>query len=457
MHTENDVGHETEASILLSTTPSPPPQARPFLRHLLISILLFGTAVAMTIPVRPKLILDASNSDATLASIFTSIVDSLQSLVAIFSSPLFGAVSDVIGRKPIFLASHLGEFVALFLIFKFPMSLMVQLPAYILIALTNAYYTTASTMIADISIYQGGTSQEGSVVSARNYGLVGAGIGFCFLLGPALGGFIEDRFYVASSFLVACCMILAAMVYVWAFLPETKPGEEEDTENGQEGSNWERGWNTVARMGRAIRQTEINPFPRVNRIFGGNEALQWFAAAIAASSLAQGGLNSIIFLYVKVRLGWDTKETGFFLSMVGLSMLISQGILAPAAVKVFGETETILLGYSLSAVHYFLYGVAKTGAIMYLGLFVGMFAFTAEPALKGLLARQVGIETQGSLQGSLSALTSVVRPLSPIISGALFGYGNQIGQPGLPFIVMAATATLAVGLARVAFWKPGFK
>lgn len=478
MSNEADIGHETEATFLLSAAaaeeglPPPPRRSRSVLYHLLVSVLLFLTAVAMTIPVRPKLILDATG-DASLASYFTSLVDCLQSIISIFSSPLFGAISDVIGRKPILTLSQIGELVALLTVARFPRNLYMQFPAYLLIALTNSYFTTTSTIIADISMQggsEGGEVREGSeeethVLSTRNFGYLGAATGFCFLVGPFLGGVVEERFYLASSFQLAGLFIAMAMVYVYIFLPETKPDSPLDRENDDEAVQnsssvrhlWRRTSRTVKELYRAARGTELNPFPRIRRFLGASEALTWLALAISVTSLAHAGMNSIIFLYVNVKLGWDTKETGFFMSMVGLSLLFSQGVLAPLAVRHLGEANTILLGYSLSALHFVVYAVALSTKTMYVGLFIAMLSYTSEPAIKGLLARQVGINNQGGLQGSVSALSSVVRPFSPIIAGAMFGLGNSIGMPGLPFAVIAGIQAVALGLARIAFWKPDLK
>lgn len=436
MPTDGGESSAHETTVLLPETP--PHDAPKVLRGLLAAVFLFVTAIAMTVPVRPRLILDAAHGDASFASYFQGAVDSLQAFVIIFSSPLFGAVSDVIGRKPIIILSHLGEFIGLFVVATFPKSLTAQFPAYILIALTNAYVTTANTIIADIS-------HADVTTSARNYGYLGAMFGFCFLIGPTLGGVTEDSFYLASSLHVACFLILIAMIFVYFFLPETKSSNNDDQPV------------TPTQVVEAIRDTNLNPIPRVRGIFAQSEALTWIAITIAVSSLAQSGLNSIVFLYVNVRLGWGTKETGFFLSMVGLSLLISQAILAPASVHIIGEVPTILLGYSLAALHYVIYGLARSSMTMYVGLLVGMFSFIAEPAMKGVLARQVPRNVQGSLQGSVSALTAVIRPLAPILSAAFFGVGNSMGRPGLPFFVIGFISALSVACARVAFWKPGLK
>ncbi|PXF44765.1 Tetracycline resistance protein, class A [Gracilariopsis chorda] len=427
-----------ETTILLGedgTQVSSHPQLKDALFPMLFAVFLFVTCIAMTVPVRPRLILDAAGKDAALASYFTGFVDSIQAIITIFSSPLLGAVSDVVGRKPVLILTHLGELVGLFVVAQFPYSLWAQFPAYLLIALTNAYFTTANTVIADIT--------TDPLISSRNYGWLGAAVGVAFLIGPALGGLTESTFYLASSFHVACIGIAFAALFVHFVLPETKPADS--------------GAASATDVARALSEADVNPVPRVQRLFSHSKGLQWIALTLAISSLAQSGLNSILFLYAKVKLGWDTKETGFFLSLLGLALLVSQSVLAPLAVRTLGEVNTILIGYVLSAIHYFIYGAARSSAGMYLALLVGTFAFTSDPALKSLIARQVDKKDQGGLQGSVSALSAVVKPVSPLFAAGLFGYGSRIGLPGLPFYAIGVVASVAAVLMRIALWKPDLK
>lgn len=376
MATEQDVGTEAEVWLLLQPSPTvAPPRV---LRVVLAAVVLFITAIAMTIPVRPRLILSAAGNDASLASYYTGAVDALTSTIAVFSSPLLGAVSDVAGRRPVLLLSHVGELGALLIIARFHESLVAQFPAYMLIALTGAYVSTINTILADIS------TNGPAELSSQNYGYLGATFGLCFLVGPALGGWIDAALFVAASFRVAAVLVLAAMLFVYFFVPETKGCGRSAGVSGAVLLDAEQE-NLSRRVIRAVRNTQLNPFPRMRAVFSETEALTWLAATIAVSSLAQSGLNSILFLYVNVRLGWETKETGFFLSMVGLSLLVSQGVLAPLCVHYLGEVDTILLGYSFSALHYIIYGLARSSGTMYLGLVFGGISFVSEPVSAGAL------------------------------------------------------------------------
>jgi MFS transporter, DHA1 family, tetracycline resistance protein len=146
-----------------------------------------------------------------------------------------------------------------------------------------------------------------------------------------------------------------------------------------------------------------------------------------------------------------------FLSMVGLSLLISQGLFARVCVKTIGETNTILLGFLFAVLHYAVYGFANRAWIVYMGLAFGCVSFVGEPAIKGLVARQVPAPEQGSLQGGLSALTTLLRPLSPLFGTTIFGYGNSIGRPGIVFAAISVLSSLSFLVVARALVKPGMK
>ncbi|KAK1868035.1 hypothetical protein I4F81_010532 [Pyropia yezoensis] len=184
------------------------------------------------------------------------------------------------------------------------------------------------------------------------------------------------------------------------------------------------------------------------------DLLRWLGATVAASGVATGGLGSMLFFYTHTRFGWGPPETGRFLSAVGVSMILSQGVLARPAVAVLGERPLILAGYALKATHLVLYGAAPSGGAMYGALGVATLGYAAGPAWKGLLARQVGPDEQGALQGGLAALSTIVQPVAPLVATGLFGFFAPRGLPGVPLYVMAALTVGAGAIAAKALAHP---
>lgn len=135
-----DVGGEGENTMLLTIASADEPNVDTaaendvivtrMLSPVLVAVALFVTAIAMTVPARPKLILAAAG-DVTSASYFTGVVDAMTAGVELFTNPVLGSLSDVIGRRPVLMISQFGELSALLIIAQFNQHLWSYLIAYL--------------------------------------------------------------------------------------------------------------------------------------------------------------------------------------------------------------------------------------------------------------------------------------------------------------------------------------
>lgn len=456
--------HSDDTSILpderipLTDNPSPSssspaflrPHSRRALHHLLVSSFLFTTSIALTFPVRPQIVLKAASDNASLAGYYTGIVDSMQAILSIFICPLLGAVSDTVGRRPIFIFCHVGEFLALLIIAQFPTSLILQFPAYLLFVLTTSYFIVCAAIIADVAT-------DGPVQTASYFGYLGAVNGVSFMLGPLLGGLIEASFYPTSSFHFAAFFVLLTMIYVYLFLPETLLSASLQTSQSRRHWSWFTLRQSVTRITQVMATTNINPLKQVRTFFLDTAGMRWLAISIAMASLALNGLLSFFFLYLTKELSWGTSDTGYFLSALGLTLIVCQAIMAPLIIRLIGERWTIVTALFLHCVQFIMYGLARSTMGIYLALFVGAVVFAYDPALKAILAKQTTPDKQGALQGSVAALRDLVKPFGPIVSTSLYGFGNGHGFPSLPFYALSVVILFSSICAKVALWKPDIK
>jgi len=184
--------------------------------------------------------------------------------------------------------------------------------------------------------------------------------------------------------------------------------------------------------------------------------LRPLALTVALSDVATRGAVSVFYFYCHVQFGWGSAETGTFLSALGGCLLLSQGLLAPAAVAAAGgaEAPVIVVGFVFDAAYLLIFGAATRGAHMYVGLAVATAAFATAPALKGLLSRQVPRASQGRLQGGLTAMTTVAAPAAPVVTTALFGFWAPRGVPGAPMYALAGVALVGAVVASSALSHP---
>src|SRR5688572_16346683 len=138
-------------------------------------------------------------------SVITLIMASY-SLMQFLFAPVWGRLSDRVGRRPIILMS-LAVSTTGYLLLGFASSLTHVFLARILAGIGNANLPTAQAYIADVT-----RPEE----RARGMGLVGMAFGLGFVFGPAFGGFLGSLWIPLPAFvaagLTALDLALAAVV-----------------------------------------------------------------------------------------------------------------------------------------------------------------------------------------------------------------------------------------------------
>ncbi|WP_298853787.1 TCR/Tet family MFS transporter [uncultured Aquimonas sp.] len=397
---------------------APPPRRRAALLFIFITVALDILALGLIIPILPKLILEFSSGDsaraATLYGLFAVAFAGMQFL----ASPVLGALSDRFGRRPVILLSNLGLGLDYILMALAP-SLWWLLVGRLLAGITAASITTANAYIADV------TPPE---KRAAGFGILGAAFGLGFVIGPALGG-VLGSIDLRLPFWVAAALSLANFVYGWLILPESLPAEK------RRPFAW-RGANPLG----ALKFLRAHPGVPV------------LAGGLFLSQLAHMALPAAFVLYADYRYGWDEREVGLALALVGICSAVVQAGLVRRVIPRIGERRGLLFGLSMGAAGFALYGFASEGWILLLGVPVMALWGFAMPSAQGLLTRHVEAEAQGRLQGALTSLTGIAGIIGPLmfsqILAAAIGPLKAWNLPGAPFLLAAALLVIAALLVR---------
>lgn len=152
-------------------------------------------------------------------------------LMAIFSvmqfifSPIWGGLSDRIGRKPVILIGVLGNALAQ-LFFGLSTSLWMLIAARALSGILSS--ATLPTTMAYISDSTSEKNRGGGM------GIIGAAMGVGMILGPGIGGW-AGSYSLSMPFYVAAALSTAALVLVWWVLPESLPAEKRSAKTAYAG------------------------------------------------------------------------------------------------------------------------------------------------------------------------------------------------------------------------------
>ena len=181
------------------------------------------------------------------------------------------------------------------------------------------------------------------------------------------------------------------------------------------------------------------------------------AIALCLRNLAEFGLHATWVLYTAHRFGWQIRQTGISLAVIGVVGAVVQGGLIRVVVPKLGERRAVLLGYGLAATAYVLYGAATAGWMMYAIVVATGLGGIAGPTTQAIVSRQVAPNEQGAVQGALTSLSALMGIVAPAIATGLFGYfisdKAPFALPGAPFFASALFTLGALAFVARSFAK----
>ena len=391
----------------LEASPAGAPR-RAALAFIFVSLILDIVAFGIVIPVLPQLIKGFVGGDTQRAAHWYGIFGTTWAAMQFLCSPLLGALSDRFGRRPVLLLSITGLGLDYLLMALAP-SLTWLFVGRVLSGMTAAGFATATAYIADV------TPPERR---AASFGLVGAAWGFGFIIGPALGGILGAS-NPRLPFFVAGGIALLNALYGLVVLPESLPPERRAP----------------------FRWTRANPLGALTLLRAHRELIG-LASASLFYAIGHTVFSSVFVLWAGYQLGWDARQVGYALAMVGVLNVVVQGGIVRPLVQRLGERRAIAIGATAGAAGFFLYGIATSELAFWLGALVYCPAGLFNPSLLGLISRRVGPSEQGQVQGANSSLTGIAGMIGPALFTAAFSSaiapGGAVHLPGIPFLIAAA-------------------
>jgi len=335
------------------------------------------------------------------------------SLMQFIFAPVWGRVSDRVGRRPIILAGLLGSCLS-YLAFGMASTLTALFAARIFAGIAGANIPTAQAVVADL------TTPENR---AKGMGIIGAAFGLGFIFGPAIGGFLSQYGYAAPAFFAAG-LSLANFAAAWFLLPETLKPEHR----------------AIERVGRvdALRAALARPHLPLLLVIG--------FLVVAAFS----GYESTFALFAERTHGFRASSIGYIFAFVGVILVIVQGLLVGRVVKAIGEHHIVPASLAIVAAGLLMIPATQSvGALLAANGVMAVGMGFNNPALMSLVSRYSAAEDQGGVLGLTQSLNSLARIVGPLWGGFAF---DRLGI-GMPYISSAAVMAAAALLAVHALWR----
>jgi len=381
-----------------------------------VTVMLDMLTFGLVGPVLPQLVKSFVGGDAAYAGWIIGLFATAWACVQFFSTPIFGIVSDRVGRRPLILLSNLGTSLD-YVIMALAPGLGWLFVGRLLSGATTASMSTAFAYIADST-----KPHE----RAKAYGLIGSAFGLGFIIGPAIGGLL-GTFGPRVPFWVAAGFSLANFLYGWFVLPESLA-----VEHRTPGIDWKKA-NPIGAFGFLQKRPQILGLASVNFL----------------GYLAHESLPIVWVIYSSTRFNWNTLQVGLTLALVGATSVLSQALLVGPIVKRFGERRTMVIGLAFAALGYVCFSFGN-GWVVISGIAVSALGLYM-PASQALLTHRVAPNEQGALQGALGAVRSLTMMLGPILFGGVYAHTILTQHPdwlrGAPYMLAALLVIAAIPVA----------
>jgi MFS transporter, DHA1 family, tetracycline resistance protein len=384
---------------------------------LFLTVFLDLLGFGLVVPFLPGVARDHGASDFVATLLAAS-----YSLMQFLFIPLWGRLSDRVGRRKVLLFSIAASVVGMALL-GFARSLSMLFLARLWSGVATANIAVAQAYIADV------TTPE---TRAKGMGLIGMGFGLGFIIGPFVGGELGHYEVLGQAGTLAAFTAagLSVINFVLALftLPESLPRER-------------RGGTTGHR-----RILDLRAIRQVSRLPG-------MAVAVAISFFVIfwfSGLEVTFRLFTEDAFAMTIAETGRVFAFVGVVAVVVQGGLIHRLSRRFGEVRLIRVGLLLLAVGFFLDGVSPSVGRWFLFVASALIAGgngLYNPSLSSYTSRQASAETQGLTLGVIQSMAALARVLGPPMGGLAY---ELVGMRGPYFIGAAGLLTVLAISFRLA-------
>ena len=389
------------------------PQQKKQLFVLFFTLVVVMIGFGIILPIMPFYAQSLGATATDLGLLFAT-----YSLMQFLFSPLWGRLSDRVGRKPILLVGLVGM-AASFVFFGLAQALWMLFAARILGGLlSSAVLPTAMAYVAD------STSHEHR---GKGMGLMGAAMGLGMIFGPAIGGFLGANPVV--PFLVAAGLALLVVGFAALFLPESL---------GQE----------ARAQARAQRHRQGNAHVQLVRELRGPVGPLLLLGFLSQAAFAS--MFGTFALFSEAKLGFGEAEMGAVFTVMGLVGVVGQGVFVGRAIARWGEERVTQLGLLLGGIGFFSVLLAyDLISLLLLAAWMGFGGALITPAISALLSKRTSPERQGMILGVFNSFQSLGRIVGPLGGGFVF---DRLGYD-FPY-VLAGGVFVALWLTSGLFLRP---
>lgn len=372
----------------------------PILAITFIDILGFS----ILLPLMPYFVQHFSADKVVVGALFSTFA-----LCGLIAGPVWGNVSDRIGRKMVLIVSQIGATIGWTLL-AFAPSIAVVFVARIIEGFSGGNISVTQAYVSDLVE----PDQRG-----RAFAYIGATFSAGLIFGPAAGGWLYAHYGFTTALLLAAGLQAVTLVATIFGLPESRGKTDEQPASMRD-------------IVTSLADPSIAPVMWQKLVF----------------SLGLYGWFSVFILVLQLQLGFTAEQSSYFFAAFGVVSVIAQLGVVGRVTDAIGPRRASNLGFVATACGFAI--VPFTHNLGMAAVMVALFSLglaLVNASLPALISNAAPENQRGTILGVASSLESVSGVFMPIVATAVLQFYGVV--PTVAITVLFTLAALAMGVAQM--------
>ncbi|MGA2394979.1 MAG: MFS transporter [Candidatus Lustribacter sp.] len=373
----------------------------PILGITFIDILGFS----ILIPLMPYFVKHFGAPDIVVGALFAAFA-----FCQFIGGPVWGNVSDRIGRKAVLIVSQIGATIG-WTMLAFAPNIGIVFVARIIEGFSGGNISVTQAYVSDL------VEPE---KRGRAFAYIGAAFSSGLVFGPLAGGYLVAKYGFAMPFLLAAALQVVTLIVTVFVLPESR----------QKGSDEKpASWGDIKT---SLLDRRIAPIMWQKLVF----------------SLGLYAWFSVFTLVLRAQFGFDAAAASYFFTVFGLTSVIFQVGVVGRTTEALGDRVASNIGFVLLLAGFAIVPFAHTIPLAI--VMVACFSFglsLVNATIPALLSANAPDNMRGTVLGTASSLDSVSGMLMPLI--ATYVLQSAGVTPTVAITFGLTTVALIMGLAAL--------
>ena len=369
--------------------------------------------------------------------VMIGLIAAIYSSMQFVFSPIWGKLSDKIGRRPVMLSSIFLAAIS-YAFFSRAVSIPLLILARALSGIGSANISAAQASITDLTDSQ---SRSGAM------GMLGAAFGIGFIIGPLIGGVLMTNYGISMVGIFAAILNSLNFILALFFLSESNT-------HAVSIATWLRGGDRSHAAGEGKSRKGL----AANVSAYGETLRSAFSSRPVALLMIINYIYSlaIVNMQVSAILLWSEfyhtteQQVGYLFAYVGFISVIVQGGMLPKLGKRYGEHKLMVFGHIASFIGVFFIPFIPQGSLFTLGLGILLFFAIGTSLVNPLNISMISLysykQKQGQIMGFAQSVNALARIMGPFSGSILYGIDHRF-----PYILAGALTVVGTFISLALF------